>query len=53
MEGNGGDSAVGMAELLVGTALADLGKPAPLEQGDNFTRLEYGRFRHGQATRTV
>ena len=53
MEGNGGDAAVRMTELLVRTPLADFGEAQSLEQRDAFTRLEDRRFRHSQATRTV
>lgn len=53
MKWDGRDAPVGMPELLVRTALADLGEAGPIEQRDDFTRLENRRFRHSQATRTV
>ena len=47
MEWNGRHTAVRVAELLVRTSLADFGEPQPLEQRDDFPRLEDWRFRHG------
>ncbi len=46
VERNGGHAAVGMAELLVGAALADLGEAETLEQRDDLAGPQDRWFRH-------
>ena len=48
MHGDGRDAAVGVAELLVRAALADLDEPEPLEAGDHLARLKDRDRAHGR-----
>lgn len=47
---NGGRTTIGVPELLVRTALANLGEPVRLQKGNDFPRLEDGDPAHRQAT---